>query len=181
MNLMPNGEPEVIIKPKTPFIEPKFVILALVLFLSSFVFGLLANDRFIAKKDTQEYPLPSDTQVLLISKELLQNPILSNWSGQVKGRVVDKTDDSFTISQIIEEYAPQGFRIIKDATAAAKLKVTYNPDKTNFKQDPHTSKVQEAAYISFPDLRIGDTVSGGVAIQKPGIKWQVIGRNFFVD
>lgn len=170
------NQPAIINRPEpAKFPSGRFLLILVGILIINSLIGFWAARTFIAA-----YPLPKEQINLPVSQELLQNPIFSNWTAHIKGRVVAKTNDSFTIAQIIEEYNPDGSTVIKDADGKT-MEIANVTGRTVFKKDPGTKNVQDASQVSLPDIQVGSIVSGTVEIQKSAEKWLVVGRNFFIN
>lgn len=180
-----NGEPVVIVKPEPFRFLTRRLLLILLILLSVFIIsGLIGffGTRILNPKrlPIQGYPLSKEQINLPISQQLLQHPALSLWSAHVKGKVIGKDDQSFTVAQIIEEFGPKGSYKIKEATNGATLSIIYDQGKTFLKQEPHDDEATKAAQVNFSNLTVGSIVNGSVKIQKTDEGWEVIGGNFFI-
>lgn len=118
---------------------------------------------------------------LPVSQELLQNPLLSSWSAHVSGRVIAKTNSTFTISHIIEEFGNRT-HTIKDANDGKQMEIMYVSGITVFKKGAQTESEQFAFdNISFEDVYIGSVVNGNVKILQSDGQMKIKGGEFFVQ
>lgn len=142
----------------------------LTVFVLSVLLGVVLSMALKASGATPD--MPADMPV---SQELLQNPMLSSWSASVKGRVIAKTEDAFTISHIIEEFG-RGTFTVKDANDGVTMEITYVPGITVLKQDSRTGGKQ----ITLEELAINSIVNGGVSIVQSERQMKVQGGALIV-
>ena len=107
-----------------------------------------------------------------VSKELLENQMISSWSAVVKGRVVEKTGSTFIITHIIEELDP--VYSIRDVNDGKTMEITYTPEKTVFLFGSSGQK------ISLDELAVGSIIRGYVTIVKSGVRQEMRGEVFSV-
>lgn len=100
--------------------KSKLIFLVLIVLLLGFLLGFYTNNLFVNKVQQVEKIVspPAQPQIdeskLPISLSLLQNPIVYEWRGSVKGRVIAKNEHLFTIEDdkgnqiIITDKSPSG-------------------------------------------------------------------------
>lgn len=163
--------PSVIVN-KESWNKSRLVFLTLVILLVGFLLGFGAN-RFLLSKKTQApistiaQPLPQniDESKLPISLPLLLNPIVYEWRGSVKGKVVAKEQYSFTL-----EDDQKNRIIITDRTPSGGLFRT-----AFFKKSGSTWKEASSSAVS-----VGSNLTGEFFIFKGG-KNTPIGSAFWID
>ena len=143
----------------------------MIIFILSVLTGILIS---IMLKTETAYLTPENN--LPVSQELLQNPLFSSWSAHVSGRVIAKTNSTFTISHIIEEFSNRT-RTIKDANDGKTLEITYIPEMTVLKKDPRIGSQQFALY----ELAIDSIVNGNVKILQSDNQMKINGGVFFIQ
>lgn len=142
-------------------------------FLTIFILSILSGTIVSGiMKEQKDYILP-DNAILPIPKELLQNPVLSGWSAHVKGRVIAKGNNTFTISHVIEKFVNRT-RTIKDANDGKIMEIEYVPGITMFKQYTQSG----IRNVEFGDLAVGSIVNGGITISQSNGMWKIIGGSF---
>ncbi|MBI2523454.1 hypothetical protein HYW19_03620 [Candidatus Woesearchaeota archaeon] len=148
----------------------------MVIFILSVLAGVLIS---IMLKTTAAYLMP-EKYTLPVSQELLQNPLFSRWSAHVSGRVIAKTDSTFTISHIIEEFG-NGTYTIKDANDGKQMEIMYVSGITVFRKRTQTESEQFAFdNVSLKDFSIGSVVNGNVKILQSDGQMKIKGGVFIV-
>lgn len=148
----------------------KFIFFG-ILILSIGVLSGVALDRYVLKNQikiptiSQPSPQKIDESKLPISLSLLTNPIVYEWRGSVEGRLIDKKEHFFTLTNdsgksiTITDIAPTG-DIFKT--------VYYEKTKLKWKE------------ISLNDIPIGSNLLGDFFIFKGG-KNTPVGSSFKVE
>lgn len=132
----------------------KTIVIFICAILFAFVIGFISRPFIISTKTVSLTPQKSviDESKLPISLALLTNPIVYQWTGSVRGKLIEKNEHNFTLADdqnhniIITEIMPSG-------------------DKWNVLFFDKTNKMKEASYSAIP---IGSTLLGDFFIFKGG-------------
>lgn len=167
--------------------KPFFLIIMLLLiFIVSGVLGFFLSKRLESIKPARGYPVSRDTN-LLLPKELLQNPILSLWSAQVQGKVVAKTENSFTLAPVKFENDPKtGSTSSTDISNSQNMIIIYNKDRTELREIQAVQGTDENVSIKhktirLSDLELGKIVMGSVDFDKKGESFEVVGKRLDIQ
>lgn len=166
-------------KRKPPYL---LLILPVTVFIISSSVGFFLSRMFFSanQQPSQDYPL-TDTASIPVELELLQNSILSNWSGQVEGKVVAKDQSSFTIIPVVKQYSPDGVLEFKEASGSSTLKIIYIPDKTVIKKSLSDNEYNpESETLNFSDLITNSVISVTVEIYTKSKQPAIIGRTISI-
>ena len=183
MELMPNGQPIVIVKSPVPFyLLPKFYLLGILVFVifSGIGFSVSKFSPLLKPKLSNNFPVNGAVKTP-VSLDILQNPMFSNWTARVKGRVTDKDQQSFIISNITEMYTATGSAVIKDANDGKALQIQYVKGKTSFQRMAADLAQQKPNFIDFSNIGAGTLLNGLVEIYKDGNRWFLIGKIFTIN
>lgn len=144
------------------------LVFILVFFLAiGFVSGGILG-KLNSKETTkiQTYKITKPVNIFPIDISVLQNPMFSEWSGRLKGRIRELKAGSFSISQVKEEFRPDGQIIVID---------TINPNLTEievvsgitkfFTSSASASFGQTPIPITFNELKTNEIVEGSVRIK----------------
>lgn len=177
MDSLPNQQPPQVVIPKSQYdLSKLLLILPVAIFIISAVAAFYISKSFLQFKQSPPSSYPNtitDPQALPIKFELLQSSVLSNWSGHVQGKIIQKTNDSFTLKPVTLEYTATGSAVIKEAAGEFNnLKVVYIAGKTTFKRG--------SSVINFPDVSLGAIVNGAVEIFKSQDTGTAIGTDFII-
>lgn len=152
--------------------KSKLIFLALFVLLLGFLLGFGVNRFLFSKKTqtsistiTQSLPQNIDESKLPISLPLLQNPMVYEWRGSVQGKLTDKKEHFFTLTD------ENGRSItITDITPTGEIfkAVYYEKTKLKWKE------------ISLNDIPIGSILLGDFFIFKNG-KNTPVGSLFKID
>lgn len=153
----------------------KILALVVVIFFLSSLTGFIISKTLLTEKPSSRiYSLPTNTENLPVKLDLLQNTMMTNWSGGIDGKVIDKTEDSFTISPILKQYNPDGTREFKEASSSSNMKIIYINGKTVLKTS------SPSATLNFSDLIINSIISGTVEIYTKSSPPAIIGRTISI-
>lgn len=144
---------------------PKFILSSLGILALGFILGFTLRPYLIPQKSSPALPnqVSIDPAILPISLRLLNNPVVDVWRGGVKGKIVKKDVDSFTL---VDDH---GNSIsISDITPTGEKWRPIFFDKSANKQ---------ASYSAIP---VGSTLSGEFFILK-GAPDRPVGGQFSVQ
>lgn len=154
------------------FITKKYFFWIVIFIFSltiSFLIGiLLGKNNSTKREEAQVYTLTKPEGKLPISLEVLQNPMLTEWSGRIKGRVKNILSNKIELTAVKEEFTSDGKRIIKESTNPNTISILNVTGFTEFytivqneaDSEGKTSKILK----SFNDISIGDIIEGSVKI-----------------
>lgn len=195
-------------KAKISFMGVKHrLIFVLIVFTLGIGFGVLGVRVFLPPQQQQPPSSPPAESVIFLeqnfsapravveelpfSLDLLQNPVLTLWSAAVSGKIIAKTDDSFTISHVLFGFDPQKNTLqIEDIDDAKTLRILYISEQTEFRLVfPQEGNLQEGRsgkniiqipeeVIDFADLPIGVVVEGNVTFREADEGWEARGSLF---
>lgn len=118
-----------------------------------------------------------------VARSLIENPMLSNWSGHIIGRVIKTVPYSITITPITQIIANDGTVSLKDTANGRAYTISYeSPTSKLYKLSENiTDKaIEDAPELKFSDLVSGDMINGTVDIVKTGNKWTMIANGISV-
>lgn len=118
-----------------------------------------------------------------IARSLIENPMLSEWSGHVIGRVVKTVPYSITITPMSQEIAAEGSINLKDAANGYAYTIFYeSPASKLYKLPQKTTDqaIKDAPELNFADLAIGDIINGSVNLVKTKDKWKMVANSISV-
>ena len=131
---------------------PKSKYVWIILFIISITLGPLLgayyrklNSKEIVK--TQNYYITKPVSVFPIDTAILQNPMFSEWSGKVRGRLKNIKSNSLEISQIKEDYTSGKEKITTDVN---------NPNLTTVEVTADTKLFTSYVYSYTGDKRPDD-------------------------
>lgn len=165
-------DPVVITASDTKMIHSiKLVLIIAVTFLSSFILGFLTVKfaPIFKDKPVDGFFLTKSVN-LAFPPELLQNPMFSNWTARVEGKVIDKRDQFLIISHIVKEYTATGSSTIREIYDGQTLQIVFIPSKTTFRPP----------IASLSALPVDSIITGNVEIYRTGNKWALIGNRFSI-
>lgn len=129
-----------------------------------------------ASEPTQE-PLTKLTSSFPIARSLIENPMISNWSGHIIGRVVKTIPYSITIVPMTQVTNPDGNISLKDSDNNHTYTIFYESPKSKLYKlsEKITDKsIEKAPELKFSDLSNGDIINGNVNLVNAGDKWKMI-------
>lgn len=145
----------------------RWVILLIVsIVIGSLAGGILGNLNSKETIKTQTYTATRPINIFPIDIAILQNPMFSDWSGRLKGRIREIKQNSFTMSEIKEEFKPNGERIVTDTNNPGLSEIEVVPNLTKFfVSTPSSSFQQTPTPITYSELKDGAVVEGNVKIK----------------
>lgn len=162
--------PSVVVNGAKKRINYRLISLGLLILLTGMLLGVVLS-RYVFKTQinvpsiTQPLPLKIDESKLPISLPLLLNPIVYEWRGSVQGRLTEKKENYFTLTD------PNGNSItINDKVPSGEVFKAVFYEKTE-------SKWKE---VSLKDVPLGSNLLGDFFIFK-GAKNTPVGSSFKVD
>lgn len=102
-----------------------------------------------------------------VAKTIIENPMLSQWSGQITARVVKKTPYTITFAAVKVEKDASGNAMVTDISREQSYPVIFEFPKSKIYK---ASNPQEE--LGFSDLSDGDVVKGTVEFVNTAGKWQ---------
>lgn len=142
------------------------IIVILPIMVGSLVGGITGklNSKEITK--TQTYEITKPVNVFPISFSILQNPMLSDWSGRLKGRVRELKPSSFSISQIKEDFRPNGQIIVTDTNNPNLTEIEVVSGITKFFVSSSSSSFDQTPIpISYGQIQNNSILEGNVRIK----------------
>ena len=127
-----------------------WLIILIIFVISGFVGALASDSMHLGYVYDKSVALP-------VPMELLQNPSISKWSASVNGKVVAKTDTTFTIAHITKG----------NNTDDNTLEIIHDQEKTIF--------VDANGNQTDGKISVGSVVRGVVNIEPIGSGWKVMG------
>lgn len=150
------------------------LILAGMLLLSviiSSVLGILLG-KSNKKTLVPQYEITKPKESLLVSLDVLQNPMFSEWSGKIKGRVKKVSENSIELTAVAEEFTDDGQRIIKDVENTNITLIQNIPGVTEFFVFIRNDSGEQGSTLKIPrtisDVLVGDILEGTVKIAYKG-------------
>src|SRR3989344_730877 len=144
----------------------KLIIFVIISILIGSLIGGIAG-KLTSKETTkiQTYKITKPVDVFPIDISILQNPMFSDWSGRLKGRIKKLNQSSFEISEIKEDFKPGGKIVVTDTNNPNLTEIEIVPDLTQFYiSTPSSSPGQTAAPIAFSEIKNNSIVEGRVKI-----------------
>lgn len=135
-------------------ITKKIVFLIILTFIVSLVGGFTVGQIYYQNKPAQKQQLPIQS---------ISNPVLTDLSANISGVLVDKKE----LSSIEGDMDLPGiFGVFILENNGQKIEV-YATDRvpTQFFQPPPENKALNKGHISFEDLKVGDTIEGGISVK----------------
>lgn len=144
--------------------------LVLIILLSIIIGSILGGVSGLlnSKKATkiQTYKITKPVNVFPIDVSILQNPMFSEWSGRLKGRVRELKTDSFLISQVKEEFTPDGQIIVTDINNPNLTEIEIIEGITKFYvSSPSSSFGQTPVQVSYKQIQKNSVLEGNVKIK----------------
>ncbi len=119
-----------------------------------------------------------------IARSTIENPMLSNWSGHIIGRIVKTVPYNITIIPVTQVIASDGSISLEDVTNNNAYTIFYESPISKLYKLPQKitdQSLKNAPELKFSDLNSGDTINGVVSIAKTGDKWKLIANNINVS
>lgn len=157
----------------SPSFSPKSLLILSGVFLFSIIIAsllgvLLGNAG--KKTSAPQYELTKPKESLLVSLDVLQNPMFSDWSGRIKGRVKKVSEDSIELTAVAEQFTDDGQRIIIDSDNPNTTLILDVPGTTEFFVVIRKDNGGQGSTLKIPrtisDVLVNDIIEGGVKIAR---------------
>lgn len=174
-----SGRDEVIPKNKGLFL---LLAASSVLFVICFLFGFYGV-QVLKKPEVRITTTPVTvalTDTLPKNLEIIKNPIFTNWTASVKGRIIKKDKISFVLQPIVENFNENGTIEIIDLKDTRTTTIVNTPGKTLFYKTTRTVDGVKREDLSYDALPLGTIVRGSVKIAYINDTFTLIGTNLAV-
>ncbi len=188
-NLVENKETQEVVTEQTDksknlhqsFPKPLLLALLIAVVLIGAFAGFFGVQLIIKPKVTiVETPDKSSISSLPENLKILSNPMLADWSANVKGKIVKKTDTYFELMPIEETYGASGL-VVTDVTEGKLTRVLFYENKTTFHLSENVNGQQKLTPVRYDALSEGTILRGNVQISYNDNRYDLIGNVFNIN
>lgn len=176
-------QPKKTLSKKTILMVVVYVLMLISLPLFVYYSQKQQDIRQHAAEPTSE-PLAQLIPSFPIARSLIENSMLSEWSGHIIGRVVKTVPYSITITPMTQVIAVDGKISLEDTVNGYAYTISYESPTSRLYKLPQKitdQAIKDAPELKFSDLNSGDIINGNVNLVKTKDKWKMVANNINIS